>query len=40
MDKGTILERGTHDELLAARGLYADLCRHQLVDGPAEPSAI
>jgi ABC-type multidrug transport system fused ATPase/permease subunit len=29
MDKGRILETGTHAELLAASGAYADLCRNQ-----------
>jgi ABC-type multidrug transport system fused ATPase/permease subunit len=30
LDQGTIVERGTHDELIAARGLYAGLYRIQL----------
>jgi ATP-binding cassette subfamily B protein len=29
VDKGGIAERGTHDELLARDGLYAELCRTQ-----------
>lgn len=29
IEKGRILERGTHDELIAARGHYADLWRVQ-----------
>ena len=29
MDKGRILETGTHAKLLAASGAYADLCRNQ-----------
>jgi len=37
LDAGTIIERGTHDELFSRGGLYADLCRHQLVEsGPGE----
>jgi ATP-binding cassette subfamily B protein len=30
LDQGRIVERGTHDELWAARGMYYDLCRTQL----------
>lgn len=32
LQKGGILERGTHDELLAKNGLYARLCRAQHTD--------
>jgi ABC-type multidrug transport system fused ATPase/permease subunit len=32
LQKGGILERGTHDELLARNGLYAKLCRAQHTD--------
>jgi ATP-binding cassette subfamily B multidrug efflux pump len=32
LDDGRIIERGTHDELLAARGEYADLYERQLLE--------
>ena len=35
IDDGRVLERGTHDELVAAGGLYARLSRTQFADGPA-----
>ncbi len=45
MDDGQIVERGTHDQLVAAGGVYAELHRKQLLeeelesidDGPATP---
>lgn len=37
MDEGSIVERGTHDQLLAARGTYFRMARHQfkLEESPA-----
>ena len=32
MDKGRIVERGTHEALLQAGGLYTKLCKMQQVD--------
>jgi ATP-binding cassette subfamily B protein len=32
LDRGCIAERGTHDELLAMNGLYADLHKKQLLE--------
>ena len=37
--KGEIVERGTHDQLLAADGIYAQLCRAQHHDRFAESEA-
>ncbi len=38
MDRGRVVETGTHDDLVAAGGLYAELHRTQLVE-PAEPAS-
>ena len=38
VEAGTVVEQGTHDELLAAGGLYADLYTTQFA-GPAATAA-
>jgi ABC-type multidrug transport system fused ATPase/permease subunit len=30
MEEGRIVERGTHDELMTARGLYYEMVRRQM----------
>ena len=36
VDRGRIIETGTHDELMSARGLYRTLVEHQLIFAEAE----
>lgn len=36
LDKGKIVERGTHQELINQEGYYARVCRHQFYDGADE----
>ena len=40
LDSGRVAEQGTHDELLAAGGLYAQLVQTQLVGAGAGPRAV
>lgn len=39
LEQGHIVERGTHDELLARDGLYAELHRRQFRDAPVQRAA-
>lgn len=39
MEDGRIIERGTHTQLLAAEGRYAELYRTQFADEPATAAA-
>jgi ATP-binding cassette, subfamily B, multidrug efflux pump len=38
MDRGRIVEHGTHEELLAARGFYFDLYNSQFVEALPQAS--
>ena len=40
LDEGRIIERGTHDELLAAGGFYAELYNIQFGEQAAPPCSI
>ncbi len=40
IDEGSIVERGTHGELLARRGRYSELYRTQFADPSAQPAPV
>ncbi len=40
LDEGSIVERGTHTELLAKGGRYSDLYRTQFADPSAQTAAV
>jgi ATP-binding cassette subfamily C protein CydCD len=37
LDKGNVVETGTHEQLLASGGLYAQLVSHQVAGASARP---
>ncbi|MCX6428889.1 MAG: ABC transporter ATP-binding protein [Actinobacteria bacterium] len=39
LENGSIVERGTHDELVRAKGLYAELYSRQDLSGPAQENS-
>jgi len=40
MDKGSVIEKGTHQELLAAGGFYADLYNSQFTGKGMQNGAV
>jgi ATP-binding cassette subfamily B protein len=40
LDKGTVAERGTHEELIAQDGIYAHLWRVQTGEGDAAGTSV
>ncbi len=40
MDRGRIIQRGRHEDLIAAGGIYAELCAHSFMDGPLQRAGV